>query len=444
MQIEKTRELKMKAVRVKKLDKIADEITINISGAKNALLHLIFASLIPDSKTKFTNVPTTLLDYKGAKEILESVGAKVTEKGEDVTIDTIGVNTETLELCSEMTSKTRCSLMLLGSMLKKKGRVKIGFPGGCSFSEKRPFDIHLTGLEALGAEVKLADDYIEVSYKEEKNAEFKMAFPSVGATMNLIMYAVIGNSEVVLENVALEPEVVTLIDYLNNCGANIDFDIDSRKIKIVGVARLLGCEFEIIYDRIQAMTYAAMAYLYKTNVTITNINTEDTYNIKKPLEKLTNAGAKWEYDKDTQQIKFFGKGSDINGVDIIAAPFPHFPTDLQPIYAVMLLAASSSSIIQDTVYPERINYVYQIRKMGFDISIDNNLIKIRPTKNLSNIRAAVMSVKDLRAGMACLMAGSLLDEYSTINNAHQIFRGYNNLIGNMSHFMKIEVLDKNA
>lgn len=166
----------MKAVRVKKLSKLADEITINISGAKNALLHLIFASLIPDTKTKFTNVPTTLLDYKGAKEILENVGAKVIEKGEEVTIDTAAISNETLELCGEMTSKTRCSLMLLGSLLKKKGRVKIGFPGGCSFSEKRPFDIHLNGLEALGAEVKLADDHIEVIYKEEKTQSLKCLF----------------------------------------------------------------------------------------------------------------------------------------------------------------------------------------------------------------------------------------------------------------------------
>lgn len=433
----------MKAIRVKKLNNIADEITINISGAKNALLHLIFASLIPETKTTFSNVPTTLLDYKGAKEILESVGANVTEHGEDVTIDTRNVSTETLELCGEMTSKTRCSLMLLGSMLKKKGRVKIGFPGGCSFSEKRPFDIHLEGLEALGAKVTLADEHIEVVYKEEKDAEFKMPFPSVGATMNLVMYAIIGNSEVILENVALEPEVVTLIDYLNKSGANIKFDIESRKIRILGVARLLGCEFEIIFDRIQAMTYAAMAYLYKTNVTITNINTKDTYNIAKPLEKLTNATAKWEYDQKNKSLKFFGKDSNIKGVDIIAAPFPHFPTDLQPIYAVMLFMANSSSTIQDTVYPERINYVYQIRKMGFDISIDNNLIEIRPVKSFKNIRPAIMSVKDLRAGMACLMAGSLVDDFSTINNAHQIFRGYNNLIENMSHFMQIEVLDNN-
>lgn len=432
----------MKAIRVKKLDNIADEITINISGAKNALLHLLFAGLIPSSKTTFSNVPTTLLDYKGAKEILEGVGAKVSERGETTTIDTTEITTDTLELCGEQTSKTRCSLMLLGAMLKKKSRVKIGFPGGCSFSEKRPFDIHLDGLEALGAEVILADEYIEVVYKEEKGAEYKMPFPSVGATMNLIMYAVIGSSTVVLENVALEPEVVTLIDFLNKCGANIDFDIDNRKIGIDGVTKLKGCRFEIIYDRIQAMTYAAMAYLYKTNVTITNINTGDANNIKKPLEKLTNAGAKWEYDTSKGSIKFYGKQSSLGGVDIIAAPFPHFPTDLQPIYAIMLLGANSSSTIQDTVYPERINYVYQIRKMGFDLSIDNSLIKINPIENLAMIRAATMSVKDLRAGMACLMAGSLLDEYSTINNAHQIFRGYNNLVENMSHFMEIELLEE--
>ncbi len=158
----------MKAIRVKKLNSVADEITINISGAKNALLHLIFASLIPSTKTTFLNVPTTLLDYKGAKEILQSVGAKVSEKGEVVTIDTTKITTDTLELCGEQTSKTRCSLMLLVDMLKKKGRVKIGFPGGCSFSEKRPFDIHLEGLEALGAEVTLADEYIEVAYKRRE------------------------------------------------------------------------------------------------------------------------------------------------------------------------------------------------------------------------------------------------------------------------------------
>jgi UDP-N-acetylglucosamine 1-carboxyvinyltransferase len=432
----------MKTVRVKKLNKIADEITINISGAKNALLHLIFASLIPDSETTFTNVPTTLLDYKGAKEILESVGATVTEKGNEiVSISPQNINTSMLELSEELTSKTRCSLMLLGSMLKKKGHVRIGFPGGCSFSDKRPFDIHLEGLQALGAEVKLNDDSIDVIYKEEKDALFKMGFPSVGATMNLVMYAVIGSSKVVLENVALEPEVVTLIDYLNNCGAKINFDTSAREITIHGVSKLSGCKFEIIFDRIQAMTYAALAYLYKTNVTITNINAS-LKNIEKPLEKLTGANAKWEYDEKARSIKFLGKDSNISGVDIIAAPFPHFPTDLQPIYALMLLKANTTSTIQDTVYPERINYVYQIRKMGFDLAIDNNLIRINPLKDISAVRPAVMSVKDLRAGMACLMAGSLLNEYSTIENAHQIFRGYNNLLENMSHFMKIETVEE--
>ncbi len=270
-----------------------------------------------------------------------------------------------------------------------------------------------------------------------------MPFPSVGATMNLVMYAVIGSSEVLLENVALEPEVVTLIDYLNKCGANVDFDEENRTITIHGVAKLSGCEFEIIYDRIQAMTYAAMAYLYKTNVTITNINTQDTRNITKPLEKLTNSGAKWEYNAAKSEIKFYGKESSLKGRRYYCSTISAFPNRFTAYICDYALMASSSSTIQDTVYTERINYVYQIRKMGFGLSIDNNLIKIKPIKKLSNIRPAVMSVKDLRAGMACLMAGSLLDEYSTINNAHQIYRGYNNLIENMSNFMQIELLDEN-
>ena len=431
----------MKTLRVKKLNKLADEININISGAKNALLHLIFASIIPNSKSTLTNVPTTLLDYKGAKEILEYVGAKINEKSESIIeIDTSPITSEKLEISSELTAKTRCSLMLMGSLLKKKGKIVMGFPGGCSFSDKRPFDIHLKGLEALGAGVELNEDNVIITYKEEKDAIFTMPFPSVGATMNLIMYAVTGNSKVILENVALEPEVVSLIDYLNLCGANINFDINKREITIDGVSSLKGSKFEIIFDRIQAMTYASMAYLFKTNVTIENINTSNLLSINKPLKKLQQANAKWEYYPDTKSIKFFGKNSNINGMDIIAAPFPHFPTDLQPIFAIMLINSNSNSIIQDTVYPERINYVYQIRKMGFNINIDNGLIKITKHDNLDNIKPAIMSVKDLRAGMACLMAGALLKEYSTIQNAHQIFRGYNNLIENMSNFMQIEVI----
>jgi len=431
----------MKVLEVKNKENISPEIDIHISGAKNALLHLVFASLLPKSATTFSNVPKTLLDYQGSKDILRYIGAEVRDSEDDsVSICYIAKNSDNqpLEVSHDLTKKTRCSLMLLGSMLKKRGKISIGFPGGCSFSDKRPFDIHLKGLEALGADVYMQEDEIVVSYKEEKDAIFKMEFPSVGATMNLIMYASTGNSKVIIENIALEPEVIALIDYLNNCNANITLDAEKREVMINGVHSLEGCNYKIIFDRIQAMTYAALAYVYKTNVTINNI--DSLYSIEKPLEVLTKAQAKWMYSEKEAKLTFFGLQSELVGVDIIAAPFPHFPTDLQPIFAVMLLMATTPSSIQDTVYPERIDYVNQIRKMGINIALDNNLIKISPLESLAKIKSTTMSVKDLRAGMACLIAGGLLDSYSTIENAHQIYRGYSNLISKISNF--VDVKDK--
>lgn len=412
-------------------------ITIHMGGAKNALLHLIFAALIPKSSTSFSNVPTTLYDYVGAKSILNWLGVTVTELDQsNIVIHHADIEGE-VNIPLEYTKKTRCSLMLLGALLKRKGKVRIGFPGGCSFSDRRPFDIHLEGLQALGAEINISDDAIEVVHIEDKDAVFAMRFPSVGATMNLLMYAVTGRATVVLENVAIEPEVVTLVEYLNKCGGRIEFDAEARRIEVMGVKALYGCDFRIIYDRIQTMTYVCLALMHKVDVNILGI--DSLTQIQTPLDLLESAGAEYFYDAEQQQLSFFGSRSKLKGVNIVAEPYPAFPTDLQPIFSAMLLTAEGSSRVKDLVYPERVKYIDELRLMGAPIEVNNGVIEIKPL--MSHLVSASMKSYDLRAGMACLMLGSLCDESSTITQAQQIFRGYDHMIENMSHFMQVKVVE---
>lgn len=414
---------------------LSSPIHISMGGAKNALLHLIFASLIPKSSTSFSNVPTTLHDYLGAKSILNWLGVNVTELDDaNIVVHHSEIKGE-VNIPLEYTKKTRCSLMLLGALLKKKGKVKIGFPGGCSFSDRRPFDIHLEGLQALGAEVNIGDDAIEVVHLQDKDAIFRMRFPSVGATMNLLMYAVVGHAKVVLENVAIEPEVFALVKYLNDCGGKIHFDGRQRRIEVVGVEALYGCKHHIIYDRIQTMTYACLAMMHKVDVVIAGI--DSLTQIEAPLQVLASAGGDYAYCEQSQQLSFYGSRSQLKGVNVTAEPYPAFPTDLQPIFSAMLLTAESPSRVKDLVYPERVKYIDELKLMGAPIEVNNGVIEIKPL--VSHLVPASMKSYDLRAGMACLMLGSMCEQSSVITQAQQIFRGYDHMIANMSHFMEVNI-----
>ncbi|MFZ9035776.1 MAG: UDP-N-acetylglucosamine 1-carboxyvinyltransferase [Francisellaceae bacterium] len=412
-----------------------EDVALAASGAKNALLHLLFATLLTDGDTRFSRAPTTLYDYFGAKDILHYLGSQVTESQTGTIIITPASATPVHSIPIEQTRKTRTSLMLLGSMSKHCGQLEIGYPGGCSFSDRRPFDIHLEGLKALGA--KISTDYgrIQIEHHGDQDSCFYLRFPSVGATINLMLYSAIGNAEIRLENIALEPEVIAVSDYLTACGAKLSLDRQKRCLDIKGVSRLHGCSFAIIYDRIQLMSYAAMAYLYGIDITLTGV--DSTAYIEAVLTVLDRCGARWHYQPQQQSITFSGRNAQLQATRIDAHPYPGFPTDLQPIFAVMLSLADGISCIKDHVYPERIRYVDELKKMNFPIEIVNGELTIHPLKN--PLAHASMQSHDLRAGMACLLAASLCEQSSTISHAEQIFRGYSDLLPNMSHFMQIAI-----
>ncbi|WP_235826804.1 UDP-N-acetylglucosamine 1-carboxyvinyltransferase [Facilibium subflavum] len=415
---------------------ISDFIEIELAGAKNALLHLLFASLLPETATVFYNVSTTLHDYHGVCDILSEIGAKVNQLDKSTVQVLPPSQMVDVIVPVKQTHKTRTSLMLLGALAKQVKSLKIGYPGGCSFSDQRPFDIHLQGLEALGAHIVVDEYSIYIESIEEKNAQFCLRYPSVGASINLMLYAALGKSQVVLENVALEPEVIEVASFLNQCGATIRLDHKHRRMFVTGMKRLSGVEFSIMYDRIQVMSYAALAYLHKTDVKVKYVSTKEY--IARPLQLLKAIGAKWQFDAAKQELVFLGKSSHLRGASIVAKPYPDFPTDLQPIFAVMLSVAENGSSIVDTVYPERIKYVFELQKIGFPITYHDHMIHISPL-NQTKLHGASMQSFDLRAGMALVMAASLCDQACLITKAQQVFRGYENLLENMSNFMHIAV-----
>ena len=419
--------------------KILSNVEIHLTGAKNALLHLMFASLVANKSIKFSNAPMTLHDYKGVCSILNYLGVEVYEQAEATIEISADIQRQKLAVPLDYTKKTRTSLMLLGALVKKVDSLTIGYPGGCSFSDRRPFDIHLEGFKALGAKVTFDEYNITIEHIKEQDAQFTLRYPSVGASINLMLYAAYGKARVILHNVALEPEVIEVASFLNQCGANIGIDHHSRSIEIHGKTEFKAVDFRVMYDRIQTMTYAALAYLHQVDVKVFGVDT--TEYIQAPLNELKILGARWQFDAAKQSITFLGQQSKLKGgLSIKAKPFPEFPTDLQPIFAVMLSRAKSHSCIEDTVYPERIKYVKELKKIGFPIELKQTKhIKVAPLLKTQELHASSMNSFDLRAGMAVVMAASLCSQVSIITNAQQVFRGYDHLLENMSHFMHIAI-----
>ena len=421
-------------LKVSKRNQLQD-INIRLSGAKNALLHLLFASLLTEETTTLKNVPSSLRDYHAVCDILQAIGAKV-DSGNGIVAITAPQKFNKIELSSNYTRRTRTSLMLLGALVKKVGKLSIGDPGGCLFSEQRPFDIHLQGFKALGAKIVHDDYHINIEHIADKSAEYILRYPSVGASINLMLYATLGCHLVKLYNIALEPEVIEVASFLNYAGAKININHSQRTMYIEGVEKLVGVCFRVMYDRIQTMTYGALAYLHDLNVCVEGVDTEEY--IAKPLKILKEMGAKWKFEPENKRIYFYGKKSILKPNQITAKPYPEFPTDLQPIFAVMCGKADGISKIRDTVYPERIKYIYELQKLNFPIEYHDGYIKVIGNK-LHNLYATSMKSYDLRAGMALVMGASLSDQVCTITSAEQIFRGYENLLENLTYFMHISI-----
>jgi len=385
---------------------------ITCSGAKNAALPMIAATVLCDEKVTLRNLPY-LQDITTMFELLGSMGAEILlDENMDFTISSS--NLQDIEARYELVKTMRASILVLGPLLAKYGRARIALPGGCAIGS-RPVNYHLDALRELGAEINLRNGYIEASAKNLKGANIRFPDITVTGTENLMMAASLADGITTLSNVAKEPEIVDLADMLNSMGANIK-GAGKDKITIQGVKNLSGTVFNIPADRIEAGTYLVAATVTKGNVTIDGI---DPNRLMRVIDKLKNTGAKLEYDDNSISLKMDLESP--NPVDITTAPFPEFPTDMQAQFSVINAISNGTANIYETVFENRFMHILELNRMGCDIVVKGNHALI---KGVNSIYGAQVMATDLRASASLILAGLCAKGETTVDRIYHIDRGY--------------------
>lgn len=390
--------------------------TVKTSGAKNAVLPIIAASIMGVTPSHFDEVPM-LEDVRTISEVLKSLGIKVESKEKNVLdIDSTTINS--YEPPCELMRNMRASFFIMGPLLARMGKARIHMPGGCAIGA-RPVDIHLKGFEALGVVLKQEDGFIEATTSNGlKGATIYFDFPSVGATENVMMAAALAEGVTILENAAEEPEIVALANYLNKMGAKVR-GAGTDVIRIEGVKELRGADYTIIPDRIEAGTYMIAAAMTGGDVIIDNVLPEH----QKPLiAKLREAGAIVEEDID--KVRVIGTGS-LKGVSVKTLPYPGFPTDMQAQIMAMMVVSEGNSRVTETVFENRFMHVAELNRMGAKITTADRSANIEgPAKLVGcDVRAT-----DLRAGAAMILAGLVAEGETRIGDLFHIDRGYEDIV----------------
>lgn len=386
---------------------------VTISGAKNAAIAIIPAALLVDGITTLENVPK-ISDVYNICEILNSLGAKVTWIGEHtITIDARDLNCTSASL--ELTSKFRASYYLLGSLLGRCHSAQVGLPGGCNLGQ-RPIDQHIKGFESLGASVDVSQGKITAKVKKLVGTSIYFDVISVGATINLILASVLAEGTTILDNVAKEPHVVDVANFLNSVGADIR-GAGTDTIKINGVKELKGNHtYSVVPDQIEAGTFMIAAVASHGNILIKNCIPE---HLESLTAKLLEMGAKIDIYDDSIRVSM--ENSEILPTNVKTLPYPGYPTDLQPQIGVALSIANGTSIINEGIWESRFQYTDELNKMGAKITSHGKTAVFEGVKELSG---APLYATDLRAGAALLIAGIIANGTSEINNIHYIDRGY--------------------
>ncbi|MGI6361632.1 MAG: UDP-N-acetylglucosamine 1-carboxyvinyltransferase [Bacillota bacterium] len=391
---------------------------VTISGAKNAVLPLMAASLLADG-TCFIDDAPLLSDVKIMCRVLDSLGAKTSLKNKQLQIDTTGVNGK--EAPGELVRKMRASFLIMGPLLAKKGQVKMFLPGGCNIGS-RPIDLHLKGFEAMGVEVSIGHNYITANCPQLQGNRIYLDFPSVGATENLMMAASLAEGTTIIENAAAEPEIVDLSNFLSAMGAKIK-GAGTNVIRIKGVKSLRPIQHTVIPDRIEAGTFMVAAAAIGEQVIIKNIIPEHLKSITAKLEE-TGALIK-EYDDHL----IIQKSPEIKPLDIKTLPYPGFPTDMQAQFMALLTKAKGSSSVRETVFENRFMHVDELKKMGADITVKDHTAIIN---GVSRLKGNPVSATDLRAGAALIIAGLTAENTTSINETYHIERGYDDICAKFS------------
>ena len=395
--------------------------SISCSGAKNAALPMLAATILSDKAITFKNLPY-LQDITTMFEILGSMGADISlNENMDFTISTS--NLHDFEARYELVKTMRASILVLGSLVARHGFARIALPGGCAIGT-RPVDFHLDALEKLGAKIELKNGYIEASSKKLRGCEITFPGVSVTGTENIMMAAVLAEGQTILRNVAKEPEVEDLANFLISMGAKIQ-GAGSDEIIIDGVDDLQGSIFSIPADRIEAGTYLIAAAITAGEVTISNIEPIRMNNI---LDKLKLSGATINVGENT--IKLSMKDNEISPVDISTAPFPGFPTDMQAQFTVLNSLSNGSSVVTENVFENRFMHVQELNRMGCDITVKGSNAFIRGVPSLNG--APVMAT-DLRASASLILAGLCAKGETIVDRIYHIDRGYERIEEKLSY-----------
>lgn len=393
---------------------------VKTSGAKNAVLPIIAASILGTTPSHLDEVPM-LEDVHTISEVLKCLGLSVECSPEKNVLDIDSTSITSYEAPYELVRTMRASFLVMGPLLARIGKARISMPGGCAIGA-RPIDIHLKGFEALGVKIEQGHGYIEASAPEGlKGTSIYFDFPSVGATENIMMAASLAEGTTILENAAEEPEIVDLANYLNKMGAKIR-GAGTDTIRIEGVDKLHGADYTIIPDRIEAGTYMIAAAMTGGDVVVENVLPEH----QKPLiAKLREAGAVVEEDID--KVRVIGKNS-LKAVSIKTLPYPGFPTDMQAQMMAMMVIAEGRSKVTETVFENRFMHVVELNRMGAQISTEGRSAVIDGPCKLTgcDVRAT-----DLRAGAAMILAGLVAEGTTRIGDLHHIDRGYENIVAKL-------------
>ena len=394
--------------------------TVKTSGAKNAVLPIIAASILGTSPSRLDEIPA-LEDVRTICAVLECLGIKV-DASEPHTLKIDSREITSCEAPYELVRSMRASFLVMGPLLARKGYARISQPGGCAIGT-RPIDLHLKGFEALGVKIEQGHGYIEASAPEGMTgANIYLDFPSVGATENIMMAAAMANGTTVLENPAEEPEIVDLANYLNQMGARVR-GAGTNVITIEGVSELHGVQHSVIPDRIEAGTYMIAAAMTGGDVIIENVLPEH----QKPLiAKLREAGALVEEDID--RIHVVGSGK-LKAVDIKTLPYPGFPTDMQAQMMAMLSVAEGRSKITETVFENRFMHVVELNRMGANITTEGRSAVITGPAHLTG---CTVRATDLRAGAAMILAGLVAEGVTEICDIYHIDRGYEEIAAKLT------------
>ena len=389
--------------------------SIRISGSKNAVLPILAASLLAEGKSIIGDVPN-LKDVVIMQHLLQHLGVTIKWSKAKSEIELITDHITEYEAPYDLVSQMRASFLIMGPLLARIGKAKIPLPGGCAIGS-RPVDLHLKGFSALGAEITQQNGYVEAYADKLKGSKIYLDFPSVGATENIMMAAVYAEGTTIIENAAVEPEIVDLANYLNKMGADIR-GAGTDSIKINGVEKLTGTTHCVVPDRIEAGTFMIAGAITRGEVFLENVVSD---HLKPIIAKLKECNI--DVSETEKGIKVCGR-NNIKAVDIKTLPYPGFPTDMQAPFMSLLSVAEGTSMVIETVFENRFMHVGELKRMGAQIKIESRSAIIDGVKKLTGTQ---VRATDLRAGAALILCALVADDTTEISDIYHIERGYSEM-----------------